>query len=286
MGLNTGNTIVQGDFIKQAAKNVTPSADENRVPKLEADGKLAGFFTKNGQILNAGATINGATLPVPVYQNKTDNEVYACDANDTNALKFMGFGTSNGTDGNPITVQFSGVVGGFSALDEGEKYYVQDTVGTIGTTPGTYAILVGVAISTTELFIMKGNYFRNGTVSFSDAGAGGTVSTSAITLGFRPSVIRMRVYGNVANSDADVAHSSGTWVNGSYACVFLMTNTGGTSQLGNNTTFIGRLYSGNNEDSWTITITSVTDTGFTISATQNIATPVVCHIEWEAEGML
>jgi hypothetical protein len=44
MGLNTGNTIVQGDFIKKADANAVPANDVNRVPKLESDGKLDPFF--------------------------------------------------------------------------------------------------------------------------------------------------------------------------------------------------------------------------------------------------
>ena len=105
--------------------------------------------------MTAGATIAGATLPVPVYQNTSDNEVYACDANVATALEFLGFAISDGTDGNAIIVQHTGIVGGFTGLDEGEKYYVQDAIGTIGKAKGTYKILVGRAISSTELLILK-----------------------------------------------------------------------------------------------------------------------------------
>ena len=108
--------------------------------------------------MTAGATIDGATLPVPVYQNTSDNEVYACDANVSTALNFFGFAISDGTDGNAIIVQHTGIVGGFTGLQEGQKYYVQDTVGTIGKTPGEYKILVGRAISTTEILIIKEDY--------------------------------------------------------------------------------------------------------------------------------
>jgi len=111
--------------------------------------------------MTAGATINGATLPVPVYQNTTDNEVYACDADDTDKLNFLGFAITDAIDAGAIIVQHTGIVGGFTGLDEGEKYYVQDTAGTIGKTPGTYAILVGVAISATELLIDKKKYFHS-----------------------------------------------------------------------------------------------------------------------------
>jgi len=121
------------------------------------DEITAAKLNKNiiGGSYNAGETINGATLPVPVYQDTTDNEFYKCDADDTDKLNFVGFAISNGTDGNPIDIQMNGIVKGFSGLDEGEKYYVQDTAGTIGTSKGTYNILVGVAISTTELLILK-----------------------------------------------------------------------------------------------------------------------------------
>ena len=106
--------------------------------------------------LLAGATINGATLPVAVYQNTSDNEFYNCDANDITKLNFVGFAISNSTDGNSIDIQFEGIVKGFTGLSEGVKYYVQDDK-TIGTSKGTYEILVGIAISATELLIMKNN---------------------------------------------------------------------------------------------------------------------------------
>lgn len=105
--------------------------------------------------MTAGETINGATLPVPVFQNTSDNEVYASDADDTTRLNFIGFAITNGTDGNAIIIQHTGVVGGFSALVEGEKYYVTNTVGGINTTPGAVKIFVGFAISTTQILIMN-----------------------------------------------------------------------------------------------------------------------------------
>ncbi len=123
---------------------------------------------------NAGGTINGGTLPVPVYQNTSDNEFYACDANDTTKLKFVGFAISNSTDGNPIDLQLSGIVRGFSGLDEGELYYVQDAVGTIGKTPGTVVVLVGRAVSTTELLIIKETTHTNGTTTKNCSDASGT----------------------------------------------------------------------------------------------------------------
>lgn len=208
--------------------------------------------------VTAGATINGATLPVPVYQNKTDNEFYACDGNDTAALAFIGFAVSNGTDGNSMTVQFNGIVSGFSALDEGEKYYVQDAVGTIGTTVGTYPVCVGRAISTTELLIEKDKWSRNGSFTVSDVGnAGATQDSATITLGFRPRVIR--VFVTQDSSTSAVSDNTGVclWVHGT-----AVSTTGG----------------------YVPSIISVDGTSFVIRITQTMTTPGAGKVVWEAEG--
>jgi hypothetical protein len=126
--------------------------------------------------INAGETINGDTLPVPIFINPTDDEVYACDANDQAKLQFDGFAISNSTNGNPIDIQGSGIVRGFSGLTIGDRYYVQDSVGTIGTSMGTYEVLVGIAVSATELLIMKGTMEYIGSSAFSVA-SGNTLYT-------------------------------------------------------------------------------------------------------------
>ena len=105
--------------------------------------------------LDAGETIDGAILPVAVYQDASDNEVYACDGNDTTKLQFIGFAITDSTDGNSIIVQASGVVSGFTGLTEGVDYYIQDDK-TIGATEGTYILRVGKAISETEILIIQG----------------------------------------------------------------------------------------------------------------------------------
>lgn len=276
MTINAGSDIVDTDFIDYSEKNATPANDAGRVAKLESDGKLHGFFTKNGAVVNAGETLTGATLPVPVYQNKTDNELYACDANDNTKYKFIGFVTTNSTDGNPVVFQASGIVSGFSALDEGEKYYVQDTAGTIGTTPGTQEILVGVAISTTELLIQKGRRVASGTATFS------STTTSAITLGFRPSVVRVYAVGG---ENPWMSISNGGWsATGGNLCVYqyaALDDSGLTQGSDTNAWRTGK--SGGNTHVGTIT--SVTDTGFTLSNTKS-SSPAAVSLMWIAEGEL
>ena len=231
------------------------------------------FLTK-GKVMVAGATITGATLPVPVYQNKIDNEFYACDANDTAAMKFLGFAISNGTDGAAMNVQFSGIVSGFTALTEGEKYYVQDTAGTIGNTIGTYEILVGVAISETEILIQKGKRRTSG-----NGIALGTASGSlAIVTGFRPSLVRIVA---VATVGAEISQAIGEWCNG----VLKGVSTRTSATAGESNDFIRIVASAGVYMDFSIT--SVTDIGFTVTWTETGAFSATSSgFVWSAEGEL
>ena len=225
--------------------------------------------------VTAGATINGATLPVPVYQNKTDNEFYACDGNDLAAMKFTGFAISNGTDGVAFNVQFYGVVSGFTGLDEGEKYYLSDTVGTISNAPGTYEVLVGVAISTTQLLIQKGKRRASGTTTFT------STTTTAISIGFRPSSVRIHATIAQASGNQAFGFSWGGWtVHGGNDCSYLdlvsADSAAGVTAAAWRAGIAGNaLHSGN--------VTTVTDTGFTLDNTESSGALTV-NIFWEAEG--
>lgn len=277
MTIATGQNANPDDFIVLSERNATPSNDSGKVAQFESDGRIAPFFTRNGQVLTAGETINGATLPVPVYQNDTDNELYACDANDSTKYKFIGFAISNSTDGNAIAFQGSGVVTGFSGLAEGEKYYVQDTAGTIGTSPGTHAILVGIAISPTDLLIQKGVHRASGTL-----GSLGTASSSeAITTGFRPSVIRIHALSADGSSDITGILNI-IWENGNTRGTAVFVNGGGSSVVSSST----RLYGSSTSNYMTFSISNITDTGFTVqwaeSGSYNFSESVI----WEAEGEL
>lgn len=293
----TGST---GAIIAVAPDKLVLSKYGTRLPTADQKAALAGvsgtpsslnpYFTKQDTRVgirqyNAGATINGGTLPVPVYQSKSDNEFYACDANDTNALKFLGFAISNSTDGASMDIQFNGVVTGFTGLAEGEKYYVQDTVGTIGTTPGTYEVLVGIAISETELMIQKGRRRAAGVSSQADAGVDETTTNVAITTGFRPNIIRLHTMLDVTQSDYPASPTYGTWINGVYASIYNSVVGAAAPNTGNTTSYLANAYAGSTEQ-WQVTVTSVTDTGFTLTFLQKETTPPTLFYHWEAEGEL
>ena len=121
-------------------------------------------------VQTAGETINGATLPVACFLKQSDGEWYACDGNDSTKVRFGGFAVTNGVDAGAITIQFMGIVGGFTGLTKGAAYYVKDDQ-TLGTTPGTITIFVGTAISTTEILI-KGEGTLQEYIDDSISGAG------------------------------------------------------------------------------------------------------------------
>jgi hypothetical protein len=79
---------------------------------------------------------------------------WRCDASDSDLYGMIGFTTTTASAGSPCTIVAGGILEGFTGLTPGEDYYVQDTAGTIGTSPGSETIRVGRAISTTELIIL------------------------------------------------------------------------------------------------------------------------------------
>lgn len=138
-----------------------------------ANAPVFGFGTFTTVL--ASTTITGNTTPQPVYIATTTNALLLSDANDNPASQFIGFAVSSASNGASTTVQVSGVVRGFSGLTPGALYYVQDAVGTIGTTVGTNDILVGQAISSTELLLRKNEKWE-----FVGSGTGATVVVNPI----------------------------------------------------------------------------------------------------------
>lgn len=132
-----------------------------------ADGKF-GISGDGGSSWSLDDNKDGSFYIYYKFKYLEDTKIYACDADDEYKLEFIGFGITDGTDGNDIDIQHQGLVSGFTGLMEGTKYYVQNDK-TIGTTQGDYKVLVGIAISETELVILreKRNEFSSGSQLFS-----------------------------------------------------------------------------------------------------------------------
>lgn len=101
-----------------------------------------------------GIEIKPATNPIPSGVIKASSVL---STNPLNALNhqasFLGFATETKTAGNQIKVSMERIVGGFSSLVVGMRYYLQTTAGAIGVTPGAVTKMVGLAISATELLV-------------------------------------------------------------------------------------------------------------------------------------
>jgi len=186
----TGSVIASGTTARGSSTSentlslITPSSpisvskNTNYVLVIYANvnGVRVGF---DGALNNTGnyyayySTDSGSTWTTNTYQlyfrvygydneSFTAGRIYASKTGKINRRDFIGFAVSTSTTGNDIVIQTDGVVSGFSGLTAGAFYYVQDSGG-IGTTKGVSSeILVGKAISATQLLIMKD---RNGVIA-------------------------------------------------------------------------------------------------------------------------
>ncbi|MDF1498511.1 MAG: hypothetical protein P1P85_04135 [Patescibacteria group bacterium] len=229
---------------------------------------------------NAGETINGATLPVAVFVKASDGEIYACDADDSTKLDFIGFAITNSTDANPITVQTDGIVNGFTGLTVGSSYYVQNNK-TIGTSKGTATILVGRAISSTELIILKEEKpkYMSGTTSKNLADASG-IQNIAHGLGKTPKKIKLH-FTKVHNSTTGTHYYLDLVYNGTTTSVIGVLSDGNYTVEVIGSTL--KIISGSSAN-YQIGVLSFDATNIIITWTKS-GTPTGTHfILWEAEA--
>jgi len=217
-------TKVEGDLWYNSTDNVMRYYDGSATINVEAsvftggDGiditsgiisvELApdsGLDFDSGKLKNVGVQENvtaGETIADrrPVFIDDTANKWKYCDANDTARLVFDGFSLEAKVLDETMKVQVSGIVNGFTGLDAGKKYYIQDD-GTIGTSVGTYEVFVGVAISATELLIIKGSDEYIGTEAVSASSAGDCSDTATMPVNARTAIIVIEYDSWTSNSN-------------------------------------------------------------------------------------
>lgn len=108
----------------------------------------------NGDIslYNTGAWNTFANNDIDV-ELQDINKLYKADANDADRDNFIGFLSATGTAGDNVSIKLLGIQSGFTGLTPNATYFVQDAIGTIGTTAGTTSLPIGKAISSTEILI-------------------------------------------------------------------------------------------------------------------------------------
>ena len=102
----------------------------------------------------------GETIAVndALYLKAADGKVYRASASfgDERIHNFVGFAKEAGALNDVKKVQIGGKVSGFSALTIGSDYYLSNTAGAIDVVEGTNKIVIGIAVSTTELLMFQG----------------------------------------------------------------------------------------------------------------------------------
>jgi len=123
--------------------------------ELNADGTFKGYGItnyNNSAIHSFG--VSSDDLAIYVYENTNGTDVKTLTINgwSTNTFKLAGFANENASSGTCATI-VGGVVGGFTGLQAGKKYYVNTAYdgSIVPEGSATAGDLVGLAISSTEL---------------------------------------------------------------------------------------------------------------------------------------
>lgn len=146
------------------------------------DNVTGGTVTFNKQTIagTAGETFSAGDF---VYFNATDREWYALDASAlaSSANPKIGVALGDGSDGVAITGGIQ-VAGSYTTtgLTAGAVYFATDTAGAIGTSAGTFARRVGVALSTTVLYIDSSDERKSPRVSTETSSATPTINTDLV----------------------------------------------------------------------------------------------------------
>ena len=270
--LSTTTAPSSGNVVPVTRSNGT--LDSNFIPNFSGTTTFSGNAPQVGQMyMTAGETINGATLPVPVYQNATNSLVYAMGGGGTTTQNFVGFAVTNATANGSVLVQQSGIVSGFTGLSGGNNYYVSNATGTISGTPGTAPFMVGKAVNSTQLAIQKQKRRAHGVLTAS------VDTTYTLSVGFRASVVRV----HAASSDSEGLNAEGIWANGLYSYVSEQGTNGAantTPQTGSS--FLFNMTNTDGADAWNATMSTVSTTTFDISLDETGSMPDI-YLMWEAE---
>ena len=177
--LDTANTWTAVQTLTADRLQITTDADSandavrySQAVSLASSGALSGT---SGEAITAGQG---------VYLKASDSKLYRTDGTaDEKTFSFVGVATTTVAAADlPVSYAPPGRVVTTTGLTVG-PYYVTDTAGTLGTTPGTRFAKVAFATSTTTLQVMQPKFLARG--SFTVSGTGNT----SVTTGFYPASI-------------------------------------------------------------------------------------------------
>ena len=155
------------------------------------------------------------TAGQPLYVKASDGKAYrAVGTGDESTYNYIGIATATVLSGANVSFWKPGAIAsGLSGLTAGSHYFITDTAGTIGTTPGTRIARIGVALSTTTMQVIQPKFIARGEVDVTATG------NTVVTCGFYPAYIRLVALNdataNVGPSIGDdsnncISHGAGT----------------------------------------------------------------------------
>lgn len=210
--------------VNDTVKTSSGAGDENKLAVLNASGQFAAGFVNvdatrtwstvqsftadNLQITSDANSANDAvrtslaqqgialgtsgeafSVGQGLYVKASDGKLYkSLGTGDESTYSFVGIAIQAAT-GADETIRFArpgGIASGLSSLTAGSYYFVTDTAGTLGTTPGTRYAKVGQALTTTTMRVIEPKFIRRGSTTISGTG------TTAVTTGFYPAHVELR----------------------------------------------------------------------------------------------
>ena len=253
----SGATLVPANSsFLQAASSLATNA--SKVPVADTTGVV-----QQAWIDDVGTSGEAITAGQGLYLKASDSKVYkSIGTGDEATFSFCGIATTT-VAGADLAVRFARpgqTANGLSGLTAGAYYFVTDTAGTLGTTPGSRFAKVGQAMSTTSMRVIEPKFIVSGVQVVSSA------TTYAQTTGFYPARVLVK-----ASTDSNFS---------SFAPVFSFGDD-------TNTCILGRVYTSpsntsvsqydstafhiqtDNSQITKGTLTTKTATGFTIDASSH-----------------
>jgi len=214
-----GSGLLDSSFIG----NISKTAAELQVTTDATNANDAVRYSKAQSMVSQGEATgtSGEAFSVgqALYVKASDSRLYkAVGTSDEPTFSFVGIALDAAGGAGTAGIRFAkpgGIATGLSGLTAGSYYYVTDTAGTIGTTPGTRFAKVGQALSTTTLRVCEPKFVVSGSQTVSSA------TTYTQTTGFYPA--RIIVTAGLGNSGV----SMGVDNNCTYASLTSAGNTGG-----------------------------------------------------------
>ena len=148
-------------FDTSASVGTTTSLANDVLPTQAYSNIVHGICNTTGNTTTLDSRITQRAAPALSYKygdgyfsattNKTITSTYGSTALINNSFA-MALKNSTST---AVVVSLEWILPGFTGLTIGAKYYLSNTAGAISTTPGTTTVLLGKALSATELLIVQ-----------------------------------------------------------------------------------------------------------------------------------